>query len=125
MITIRTVITLATAKECYLHQMKNAFLSCEFEMTDMKKLHYFLGIEVIRTPKDIVISEAHYILNLLYKFGMMECKLVATPLDQNLRLYAYSGTEECELTFYRQLVGSLIYLTITWPDLNHTINLLS
>ena len=76
MITIRTVITLATTKECYLHQMKNTFLSCEFEMTDMKKLHYFLGIEVIRTPKDIVISQCHYILNLLHKFGMMECKLV-------------------------------------------------
>ena len=41
----------------------------KFEMTDMKELHYFLGIEVIRTPTGIMISQRHYILNLLYKFG--------------------------------------------------------
>ena len=52
----------------------------KFEMTDMKELHYFLGIEVIRTPDGIMISQQHYILNLLYKFGMAECKSVATPL---------------------------------------------
>ena len=47
----------------------------------MKELHYFLGIEVIRTPVAIMISQRHYILNLLYKFSMAECKSVATPLD--------------------------------------------
>ena len=55
-----------------------SLLSHKFEMTDMKELHYFLGIEVIRTPAGIMISQRHYILNLLYKFGMAECKSVAT-----------------------------------------------
>ena len=50
-----------------------SLLSDMFEMTDMKALHYFLGIEVIRTPAGIMISQRHYILNLLYKFGMAEC----------------------------------------------------
>ena len=50
-------------------------------MTNMKELYYFLGIEVIRTPVGIMISQRHYILNLLYNFGMTECKSVATPLD--------------------------------------------
>ena len=58
-----------------------SLLSGKFEMTNMKELHYFLGIEVIRTPFGIIISQRHYILNLLYKFGMIECKFVATPLD--------------------------------------------
>ena len=62
-------------------------LSSRFEMKDMKELHYFLGIEVIRTPDDIMLSQRHYILNLLYKFGMTECKPVTTPLDRNLKLY--------------------------------------
>ena len=64
----------------------------KFEMTDMKELHYFLGIEVIRTPTGIMISQQHYILNLLYKFKMAECKLVVTPLDRNLKLDADSDT---------------------------------
>ena len=61
-----------------------SLLSDKFEMTDMKELHYFLAIEVVRTPAGIMISQRHYILNLLYKFGMAECKSVATPLDRNL-----------------------------------------
>ena len=73
-------------------------LSSRFEMKDMKELHYFLGIEVIRTPDDIMLSQRHYILNLLYKFGMTECKPVTTPIDRNLKLDVDSGTTkyECE-----------------------------
>ena len=58
-----------------------SLLSEKFEMMDMKELHYFLGIEVIRTSAEIMNSQRHYILNLLYKFRMAECKYVATPLD--------------------------------------------
>ena len=48
-------------------------LYIKFEMTDMKEIHYFLGIEVIETLAGIMISQRHYIINLLYKFGMTEC----------------------------------------------------
>ena len=47
-----------------------SLLSGRFEMKDLHKLHYFLGIEVIRTPVGIMISQRNYILNLLYKCGM-------------------------------------------------------
>ena len=67
----------------------------------------------------------HYIINLLFKFGMIESKLVATPLDRNLRLDVDSDTEECEPSFYRQLVGSLIFLTITRPDVGCPVSVLS
>ena len=99
-------------------------LSSRLEMKDMKELHYFLGIEVIRTPDDIMLSQRHYILNLLYKFGMTECKPITTPLDRNLKLDVDSGTTKCEPTFYRQLVRSLIYLIITRPDLSYPVDLL-
>ena len=72
-----------------------------------------------------MLSQRHYVLNLLYKFGMIECKPVTTPLDQNMKLDVELGTEECEPTFYLQLVGSLIYLTIIRPDLNYPVGLLS
>ena len=63
-----------------------------------------------------------YGLNLLYKFGMVECKSVATPLDRNLKLDANSGTTECGPAHYRQLVRSLIYLMITRPDLSYHLD---
>ena len=72
-----------------------------------------------------MLSQQHYILNLLYKFGITECKPITNPLDRNLNLDVESGTEECELTFYRRLVGSLIYLTITRLDPNYSVGLLS
>ena len=100
-------------------------LSGRFEMKDLHELHYFLGIEVIRTPVGIMISQRHYVLNLLYKFGMTECKPVSTPLDRNLKLDADSGTEDCEPTQYHQLIISLIYLPITRPDLSYSVSLLS
>ena len=52
---------------------------------------------------------------------MIVCKPVATPLDRNLKLDANSGTEECELIHYCELVRSLIYLTITRPDLSYMV----
>ena len=64
----------------------------------MKELHYFLGIKVIQTPVGAMISQRYYIVNLLYKFEMTECKFMATPLDQNLKLASDSSTEECEPT---------------------------
>ena len=58
-------------------------LSDAFEMKDLGDLHYFLGIEVIRNPDGIVLSECHYVLNMLYKFAMKECRPISTPLDRN------------------------------------------
>ena len=102
-----------------------SLLSRKFEMTDMKELHYFLGIEVIPIPTSIMISQRHYILNLLYKFGMAECKSVATPLDRNLQKDVDSDTDECKPMQYRQLIGSLFYLTITRRNLSYPVGLLS
>ena len=102
-----------------------SLLSGRFEMKDMHELHYFHGIEVIRTPLAIMISQWHHILNLFYKFGMTECKPLSTPLDQNLKLDVDSRTEECEPTQYHQMISNLIYLAITRSDLSYSISLLS
>ena len=71
-----------------------------------------------------MISQRHYILNLLYKFGITEGKPVSTPLDHNLKLDVDSDIAECKLTQYRQLIGSIIYLTITRPNLSSSIGVL-
>ena len=57
-------------------------LMASLEMKDLGDLHYFLRIEVICNPESILINQQHYVLSILYKFSMMECKSVSTPLDR-------------------------------------------
>ena len=93
-------------------------------MKDLGDLHYFLEIEVIRTPKGILIIQHHYVLNMLFKFGMMDCKSVMTSLDKNITLRLGSETAS-DATRFRQIVGSLIYLMINRPDLSYLVGLVS
>ena len=86
-------------------------------MKDMHKLHYFLGIEVIRTSDGIMLS-------LLFKFAMTDHKPISTLLDRMMKLHANFDTP-CEPTQYRQNIESLIYLTIMRPDLSYLFGLLN
>ena len=86
-------------------------LSRKFEMKDMNKLHYFKGIEVIRAGDGIMLSQRHYILNLLFKFGMTDHVPISTPFDRNLKMHTDSGTP-CEPAQYQQIIGSLICLPV-------------
>ena len=69
-----------------IHRVKSQ-LAASFEIKDLGDLHYFLRIEVIRTPEGILISQHHYALNMLFKFGMANCKPISTPLDRNAKLH--------------------------------------
>ena len=93
-------------------------------MKDLGDLHYFLAIEVIHTPENILLSQRHYVLNMLYKFGMTDCRPVSTPLDRNLKLHPDSGVAYNETRFL-QIVGSPIYFTITRPDLSYPVGVIS
>jgi hypothetical protein len=87
-------------------------LATLLDMKDLGGLHYFLGIEVISTPEGILISQCHYALTMLFKFGMANCKSISTPLDRTVKHRPYSE-KVCDPTWFRRIVGSLIYLTIT------------
>ena len=65
-------------------------LAASFDMKDLGDLHYFLGVEVIRTPEGILISQRHYVLSMLFKFGMADCKSISTPLDRTVKLPRYA-----------------------------------
>jgi hypothetical protein len=110
--------------ESYIASIKKE-LKKGFEMTDLGHLHYYLGIEVTQNPKYIFISQKKYIGELLNKFGMVECNPLSTPMEQNLKLTSKEGNEFEDATKYRQLVGSLIYLTTTRPDISFVVGILS
>jgi hypothetical protein len=61
---------------------------------------------------------------MLFKFGMAKCKPISTPLDRTVKLHPDSG-RVCDPTQFRQIIGSLIYLTITRPDVSYPVRVIS
>jgi len=100
-------------------------LKQKFEMKDLGELCYFLGIEVIHSPKGIWLLQRQYALNKLAKYGMTGCKPISIPLEQNVKLSADEGDLVEDTTMYKRIVGSLIYMTITRPDLSYVVGVLS
>ncbi len=100
-------------------------LKQNFEMKDLGELRYFLGIEVIQSPKGIWLLQRQYALNKLSEYGMTGCKPISIPLEQNVKLSADEGDLVEDTTMYKRIVGSLIYMTITKPDLSYAVGVVS
>jgi hypothetical protein len=100
-------------------------LKQKFEMKDLGELRYFLGIEIIQYPKGIWLLQMQYALNKLSKYGMTGCKPISIPLEQNVKLNADEGGLVEDTTMYKRIVGSLIYMTITRPDLSYAVRMVS
>ncbi len=69
----------------------NKLLKQKFEMKDLGELRYFLGIEVIQSPKGIWLLQKQYALNKLSEYGMTGCKPISIPLEQNVKLNVDEG----------------------------------
>ncbi|XP_019098368.1 PREDICTED: uncharacterized protein LOC109131657, partial [Camelina sativa] len=97
-------------------------------ITGSDSLKYFLGIEVYRSSEGLFLSQRKYALDLLSDTGKLGSKAVATPLEEN---YKAGGQGELDIapfkdvSLYRRLVGKLIYLTITRPDICFAVNQVS
>ena len=100
-------------------------LAEEFEMKDLGLMHYFLGLEVWQSSEGIFLNQGKYAVEILKRFNMLECKAMATPMDSNLKLLADDSSELVDVTQYRQIIGSLMYLTNTRPDICFAVNALS
>lgn len=100
-------------------------LSEEFKMKDLGAPERFMGINIgCHSEGSIELDQTHYITKILEKFGMLDCKPVATPIDPNLQLSRGSGEPTKEP--YRELMGSLMYLAIgTRPDISFVVNYMS
>jgi len=98
-------------------------LKQKFEMKDLGELRYFLGIEVIQSPKRIWLLQRQYALNKLSEYGMMGCKPISIPLDVKLNVDERDLVEDT--TMYRHIVGSLIYMTIIRPNLSYVVGVMS
>ncbi|XP_058211725.1 uncharacterized mitochondrial protein AtMg00810-like [Rhododendron vialii] len=96
-------------------------MGSDFALKDLGTLHYFLGIKVISVSQGIMLSQAKYTLDLIKKAGMTDCRPCASPSSLKssplMPDVPFSNPE-----FYRTLVGSLQYLTLTRPEISFSVN---
>ena len=106
-------------------QELNDFLSQQFEMKDLGHLSYFLGLEITHSTDDLYITQAKYAFDLLSRAGLTDSKTVDTPVELNAHLTPSRGKPLSNPSLYRQLVGSLVYLTVTRPDISYAVHQVS
>ncbi|PRQ43270.1 putative RNA-directed DNA polymerase [Rosa chinensis] len=100
-------------------------LASEFEMKDLGELKYFLGIEVARGREGIYLCQRKYVLDLLTETGLLDCRPIDTPIEQNHCLAEYPDQVPTDRACYQRLVGRLIYLAHTRPDIAYAVSVVS
>nr|GEV86464.1 putative RNA-directed DNA polymerase [Tanacetum cinerariifolium] len=96
-----------------------------FEMTDLGIMIYFLGIEVLQGQEGNFICQKRYAKEVLKRFGMSECKAVKTPIARGTKLNKDESGVAVSESYYKQIVGCLMYLTATRPDIMYAVSLVS
>lgn len=116
---------LLTGNDLELMQRIKQFLDHQFSIKDLGPLKYFLGIEVARTRDGIVLSQRKYVLDILEDSGMQGARPSLFPIEQHHQLTQPTSKVAPNPASYRRLVGRLLYLTITRPDITYAVNTLS
>ncbi|GJX52001.1 ribonuclease H-like domain-containing protein [Tanacetum coccineum] len=104
------------------------FLRTKFMIKDLGNLKYFLGIEVINTDKGICLNQRKYVLDLLTDYGMLACKPARTPMLSKVSISNEATSIDPlldNIIDYQKLMGKLIYLTNTRPDISYAVHCLS
>lgn len=100
-------------------------LAQEFDIKDLGSLKYFLGMEIARSREGIAVTQRKYVLDLLMETGMLGCKPADTPMDSSKKFGTESESVPVDRGRYQRLVGRLIYLSHTRPDIGFAVSLVS
>ncbi|XP_031096897.1 uncharacterized protein LOC116001147 [Ipomoea triloba] len=117
-------VILASPNLSQVQQIKS-HLDKVFHIKDLGPLKFFLGLEIGRNSKGICMSQRKYTLELLEETGFLQCKPVKTPMVTSVKFSRHIGNKLEDATQYRKLLGKLLYLTITRPDISYAIQQLS
>lgn len=115
-------IVIASSNEATIVQLKEDLAKC-FKLRDLGPMKYFLGLEIARTTAGISICQRRYALELLEETGMLGCRPSSIPMEPSEKLTQYKDEPALDNPeVYRRLVGKLMYLTITRPDITYAVN---
>ncbi|GMH16027.1 hypothetical protein Nepgr_017868 [Nepenthes gracilis] len=117
-------IIVASSSLAPIHSVKS-YLNRTFKIKNLGVLQYFLGIEVARSSTGIHICQRKYALDILADSGFLGSKPLKLPMDQNLKLSKETGTVLQDPSVYRRLIGRLLYLTVTRPNICYAVHILS
>ncbi|KAD4385513.1 hypothetical protein E3N88_25681 [Mikania micrantha] len=106
-------------------QQTKSHLDTKFSIKDIGYLKYFLGIEVARTSEGLVLSQRKYTLDILADSGLQGCRPSSFPMESTLKLDKGEEEEKIDANQYRRLVGRLLYLQATRPDIAYSVSILS
>jgi hypothetical protein len=98
-------------------------MESEFQMSMMGELTFFLGIQVKQIKQGTLVHQARYTKDLMKKFNMAELKAVSTPMSSTTSLGPDEDGEAVDQREYKSMIGSLLYLTVTRPDIQFTMGL--
>lgn len=100
-------------------------MASKFEMTDLGKLTYYLGIEVLHLHDGIILKQERYAAKILEEAGMSDCNAVQVPMDRGLKLSKAEKEEGINNEEFRRNIGCLRHLIHTRPDLAQSVGVLS
>jgi hypothetical protein len=96
-----------------------------FDMTDLGKMRHFLGVEVIQNSQGIFMCQHRYAKEILERFGMENSNVVCSPMVTGTKLSKHDTGNKVDPTQFKQIIGSLMYLTATRPDLMFAVNMIA
>ncbi|XP_025670273.1 uncharacterized mitochondrial protein AtMg00810-like [Arachis hypogaea] len=117
-------IILASPSKDMMHKVQK-LLEASFKLKILGDLKYFLGLELARSSDGIVLSQRKYALSILEDTNFTDSKSVSLPMEANLRLSDSDGDLLADSSIYRRLIGRLMYLTISRPDITYAVSTLS
>ncbi|KAD3640341.1 hypothetical protein E3N88_29564 [Mikania micrantha] len=98
-----------------------AVMKKKFEMSAMGEMTFFLGLQVKQDSKGVLIHQRKYVTDILTKFKMLKSKLASTPMVARPVLTSDSDGEDVDQHLYRSMIGSLMYLTASRPDIMFSV----
>ncbi|CAM8979321.1 unnamed protein product [Rhodiola kirilowii] len=114
-----------TGTSSTLIQTVKTFIHDLFRIKDLGQLRYFLGFEVARSSVGLFLNQRKYALELITEAGLLACNPSAMPMDTKHKLGLSTAPILSDPGPYRRLVGQLIYLTNTRPDISYAVHILS